>query len=139
MPNSTGLYDIRDGCHGDRAFILATFLRGLYYGDSWFGLIPKAIFMENYSKIANAMLDNPNIVVKVACDKQDAEIIYGYSILSSDYQTVAWVQVKKAFRGQGIARALVPTHPTQVTHLSALGLKLLPKLNNAVFNPFFIP
>lgn len=133
-----GLYDIRQGKESDNNFVLATMLRGLYYGDSWFSTIPKAIFMSHYKQIVSALLRHPKTLLQVACLKDDPDVILGYSLLSSDYQTVHWVFVKSAWRNKGIARALVPHHPEAVTHLTALGKTLLPKLPNALFNPFLL-
>ncbi len=133
-----GLYDIRDGISDDKNFILATFLRGLYYGDSWFSLIPKDIFMSNYKHIAENIVNSPYTIIKVACLKEDPNVILGYSILSSDFQTVHWVYCKSAWRKQGIAASLLPKAPSYITHLSELGKTLMPKLNTAVFNPFAI-
>src|SRR5262249_10235426 len=84
----SGLYNIRDGTDKDYNFILATFLRGLYYGDSWFSLIPKDIFMDNYKIIAQTLIKLPSTVVKIACLPDDPDVILGYSILSSDYQVI---------------------------------------------------
>lgn len=126
--------EIRDGLPEDVNFILATFLRGLYYGDSWFSHIDKKIFMDNYKHVAQKILATS--VVKVACLKEDPNIIVGYSVLSADYEAVVWVFVKSAWRRQGVARSLVPAHPLYVTHLTKLGLQLLPKLSGALFNPF---
>lgn len=137
MTDFKGLYNVRDLSPNDHSFILATFLRGLYYGDSWFSQIPKDVFMDNYKKIAQALLISPNTTVKIACLPEDSDVIIGYSILSLDYQAIVWVHVKKAWRLKGIARSLVPQHPTAVTHLNDLGKKLLTKLPNAVFNPFY--
>jgi GNAT superfamily N-acetyltransferase len=135
-PELENLIYIRDYVPGDKNFVMATFLRGLYYGESWFSSIPKDIFMGNYKIIAEAMLNNPNNMVKVACLREDPDVILGYSLLSTDFSTVGWVFVKTSWRRQGIGRALTPVSPTTVTHLSDLGKKLLPKLNGAVFNPF---
>jgi hypothetical protein len=129
-----GLYDVRDGKAEDLSFILATFLRGLYYGDSWFSLIPKAVFMANYKPVIEALLRKN--VVKVACLKEDPDVILGYSILSPDLSTIHWVQVKSIWRRKGIAKSLVPQYPIQVTHLTKLGLSLLPKFQDCQFNPF---
>ena len=134
MSELGSLYEIRDYKPEDKSFIMATFLRGLYYGDSWFSLIPKDIFMANYKLIAEALVNKCNI--KVACLCEDKDIILGYSILSDDFQTIHFCFVKSAFRKQGIAKALLPQHPSTITHLTALGRSLLPKFKNAVFNPF---
>lgn len=153
MSNFAGLYDIRDMVETDKNFILATFLRGLYYWDgsdenpnhvftNWFSLIPKDTFMDNYKLIAQALISSPKVAVKVACLKEDQDVILGYSILSSDFQTIHWVYVKTgkdkstSWRNKGIGRSLVPQYPTKVTHLTKLGHRLMNKIPTASFNPF---
>lgn len=136
MSEFSGLYDVRPMKDGDKNFILATFLRGLYYGDSWFSFIPKRIFMDNYKSVAQALVNSPKVFVNVACLKDEPDVILGYSIVSSDYQALHWVYVKRVWRLRGIARALVPSHPTSVSHLSSEGKSLLFKINNPDFNPF---
>lgn len=136
MTDFVGMYQVRDGKEEDKNFILATFLRGLYYGDSWFSEIPKNIFMDNYKKIAEAIVNSPNVTLKIACLNEDPDVILGYSVLSSDFQTIHWVYVKSAWRKKGIGRSLVPRMPTNVTHLTLLGKTLIKKFDNTVFNPF---
>ena len=128
------LYDIRDGVEADRNFILATFLRGLYYGDSWFSIIPKQVFMENYKKVIIALLKIR--LVKVACLKEDPDVILGYCIMTPDQTTVDWVFVKSAWRKQGIGSHLIPHSVATFTHLSATGKKLIQRYPNSIFNPF---
>ncbi len=131
-----GLYTIRDGTLKDHNLILATFLRGLFYGDSWFSQIPKDIFMNNYKLVIQAIINNPNSVIKIACLPDDPDVILGYSVLSGDYKTIHWVYVKSAWRKKGIGRSLVPQHAEYVSHLTELGKNLLNKINNPKFNPF---
>ena len=136
MNDFQGLYHIRDGTDKDKNFILATFLRGLYYGNSWFNMIEKTIFMNEYKVIANAILSSSKTVVKIACLPDDPDVILGYSVLSADYQTVHWVHVKAAWRKKGIGRSLTPAHPAYASHLSDLGKQLLKKLPETTYNPF---
>lgn len=139
MDNFQGLYSIRDYHEADKSFVLATFLRGIYYGDSWFSKIPKNIFMANYKPVANNFVTSPKYTIKIACLNEDPNIILGYSILSSDYQNIVYVFVKTAWRKKGIARSLVPKYPLSVSHLTKLGLLLLSKLDsNVFFNPFHL-
>lgn len=138
MPNYDGLYDIRDGKPEDHKFVLATMLRGLYYGDSWFSQIPKGEFMDNYKTVIASILNSPNNQLKVACLKEDQDTILGYSLMSADFLTVHFVFVKSIWRLKGIARRLVPARPLAVSHLTDLGKTLLSKLPNTVFNPFKI-
>lgn len=120
----------------DRSFILATWLRGLYYGDSWFSLIPKRAFMEAYHIILERILANPIIVIKVACLKEDSDVILGYSVYHKVFKGLAldWVFVKSAFRNIGVAKMLVPDDVVCCTHLTKVGKAIKPK--NCEFNPF---
>lgn len=136
MSKLEGLYEIRDFRISDTSFVMATFLRGLYYGDSWFSLIPKQVFMESYKPVGEAFLTSPKAKIKIACLQEDQDVILGYSILSTDNNTIIWVFVKKTWRLQGLAKALTPSNPKAVMHLTDLGRRLLTKLPNTIFNPF---
>jgi len=125
---------IRDGKLEDHNLVIATFLRGLYYGDSWFGMIPKQVFMDNYKHVISKLLEKN--VLKVACLIEDPDTIVGYSLLNPSLQTIHWVFVKKLWRNKGIGRALTPMNVNTVTHLNQTGKTLLPKLKDATFNPF---
>lgn len=136
------VYSMRKYTKDDANFVLATFLRGVYYGDSelypYIRLIPKDIFMKEYKKIALALLTSDNTTINVACLKDTPDVILGYSILSADYANIHWVYVKAAWRRQGIARALLPKWPKAATHISVIGMKLLNKFENIIFNPFLL-
>lgn len=135
MNSFAGLYTIRPYSPDDEAFVLATFLNGMYYGDSWFSIIPKAIFMVNYRKVAQAMVSG-KATVNVACLPDDQSVILGYSILSHDFKTIHYVFVKDKWRKMGIARSLLPKDPVAATHLTRLGRKLMHKFNDLIFDPF---
>jgi hypothetical protein len=136
MKNFNGLYEVRDATPDDYNFIYKTFLNGIYYGDTWLSEIPKPIFMKYYRALAEVLIKSPKATVKVACLPDEPNVILGYSILSSDFQTIHFVYVKEVWRKKGIGRSLVPQYPTAVTHLTSMGRLLLPKLEAAVFNPF---
>ena len=127
-------YTIRACNSSDFNFIAATFLKGLYYGDTVFSLMPKHSFMKNYKPVIEALVVKND--VWVACLKDAPEVILGYSIVSKDFTTIHWVFVKLAWRKKGIARSMLPQYPTAVTHLTAVGKSLLPKFKDCVFNPF---
>lgn len=132
------LYNIRTSTLEDKNFIMATFLRGLYYGETHWTQVPKQIFMDNYKIIIESVLAHPNTMVLVACDVEDPTVIFGYSIVSLDLNTIHWCYVKSRFRNKGIAKSLVPNTAKYASHLSKLGITLLPKVNNPVYNPFSI-
>lgn len=140
------LCEIRDFMPSDTNFIYATFKRGVYYGfntkdpltkrdvPDWFGLTPKDLFMKVYAPIIEHLLNVG--IVKVACLKDEKDVIIGYSITNKTMDKLHWVHVKKAWRKQGIARSLVPTTVNTITHLSALGKTLMNKIDNCIFNPW---
>lgn len=133
--NKNELVKIRDFSPSDKNFILATFLRGLFYGESWFSLIDKKIFMEHYHKVVEYILNKPGISIKIACLSEDADVILGYAIYEND--KLHWTFVKKNWRNIGIAKDLVPSNITTVTHLTKVGLSIIHK-KSLQFNPFSI-
>lgn len=138
MIEKKDLVAIRDGVEGDRNFILATLLRGLYYGDSWFSLIPKKIFMESYHPVAVWLLALPSTKIKVACLKEDSDVILAYAIMSQEEDRLDWVFCKSAWRSIGLAKSLVPNTVKNVTHLTKVGLSILKSHPEVQFNPFLI-
>lgn len=127
------LIEIRDAVVGDEAFIFASWLRGLYYGDSWFSNIEKDHFMFNYHKVIESLLSQATI--KIACLKEDKNIIIGYAVYREDI--LDWAFVKKDWRKIGIAKALVPDNIKVATHATKVGLELMKK-KKFEFKPFSI-
>lgn len=136
----TDLVVTRDYLPNDKNFILATWLRGLYYGESWYRDIPKDIFMANYHTILEKILATPGLSVKVSCLKDDNEVILGYSVYHKLNELIVldWIFVKSAWRRIGIGKGLVPQGVMFVTHLTKVGKALMPKIPNVQFNPFLI-
>lgn len=130
------MVEYREYRPSDKNLIYSTFLRGLYYGESWFTLIPKNVFMENYHKALEFILSRDTTRVVVACESDNSDKVLGYSILG-DNDVLHWVFVKKPHRGQGIAKGLVPPTTKTVTHLTRTGISLLVK-KNLQFNPFAV-
>lgn len=126
---------------GDKNFILATWLRNLYYGNSNFGEVPKDVFMANYHRILEEHLASPNTKIKVACLKDDRDVILGYSVYrdAEERSVLDYVFVKQAWRKIGIGRTLVPENVFAVTHITTQGLAMLKtKLPKAHYNPFLL-
>ena len=132
------LIDVRPAYENDRAFILATWLRGLYYGNSWFKEIQKDVFMQVYHGVIDNVLKSEHTIINVAVLNEDPDIILGYSVLNNQHlnPVLHWVIVKEAWRKMGIARHIIPENVDTVTQLTTIGLKLKPE--NVKFNPFLI-
>lgn len=124
---------IRLAKENDRAFIMATWLRGLYYGNPWFNEIKKDNFMDKYHEIISQLIAKPTVESHIAALEEDPDIILGYSI--TEAQTLHWIFVKEAWRRIGIAKSLIPENIDKTTHLTVLGRKLKPQ--SMEFDPFF--
>jgi hypothetical protein len=131
--NKSDLVSLRDYTLEDKNFILATWLRGLYYGDSWFSAMKKDTFMQVYHQIVQQILEKEGIKIKIACLKEDPSVILGYVVHSS--HAVHWLFVKKAWRNIGLASDLLPETVKIVTHLTKVGL-IISKRKGFEFNPF---
>ena len=143
MQTKTEAVTVREYSPLDRNFILATWLRGAYYGIDLFNKIPKAIFMENYHSLIEKFLQSSNVIIKVACLKDDPEVVLGYSVSRSirygeaDINILDWMFVKSAWRGIGIGKMLLPTRLNACTHLTKSGQSILKqKMPDVIFNPF---
>lgn len=135
------LVTIRDLVEEDKAFIYATFLRGIYYGDTLFGEIPKDVFMTEYHKIIENILATPNRKVRVACLKEDPNVILGYSVSKAREKgdTLDFIFVKAPWRKIGIGKSLLPENVIAATHATKLGLLLLKlKLPGVKYNPWLV-
>lgn len=119
----------------DIPFIMSTWLRGLRYGNPWFHLIEKNVYYKVYKAVIESILSKETTSVTIACLKDDPEVILGFCVY--DGPRLHWVHVKQAWRNIGIARALVPSKISVVSHLTEVGKSLMLK-NKLSFNPFFI-
>ncbi len=128
------LITIRDFVEDDRAFILATWLRGLYYGGQSYSDIPKDIFMSTKHAALSTLLESPGVDIKVSCLKEDPSVILGYSVYTNT--VLHWLFCKSRWRRTGVATSLLPPKLTAVTHLTDLGKKLLKKRPGVHYNPF---
>ena len=122
----------------DYNFIMATWLRGIFYGESIFSLMKKDTFMNKYHKILTYLLTQPGLSIRVACLKDDPSVILGYSVMDKDEKVLHWVFTKKSWRNIGIARSLVPTTVQKITHLTKLGLAIVSKHSTLEFDPFLV-
>lgn len=135
------LYFIRDYEElTDKNFILATWLRNLYYGSSFYSKIPQDVFMGAYHAVLQRFMSEDPII-KVACLQEDPEVILGYCVYrkAGDGAVLDYIFVKKAWRKIGIGKALLPENVKAVTHLTKQAEAMLTdKLPGVHFNPFLI-
>lgn len=129
---SVNLVDVREGQIDDQDFIYATWLRPFYYDNDYVAEVDKDAFFAKYPKAINLILGGRDVTVRIACLKDDPEVILGYSVIEN--HKLHWVYVKKAWRQLGIATKLVPKEINTITHLTELAKRLKPR--EWKFDPF---
>ncbi len=133
--NKLDLIAIRDYVPTDKSFIMATWLKGLYYGNDWFGCIDKDQYFRHYHEIIQRILTRPSVSVKIACLKDDPDVILAYSVYEGE--VLHWVQSKAAWRNIKLATNLVPSNIKTVSHLTKVGKTLMYRKKFG-FNPFLV-
>jgi hypothetical protein len=123
---------LRDYAATDEALVYQTWLKGLYYGNDWFGAINRLTFETNYRKVITHLLAHSTIIC--ACLQEDPDVVLGYSVVDHSMTTLHWIYVKTSWRKLGIAKKLIPPQINRTTHLTQMGKWLKPK--DWDFNPF---
>lgn len=131
--NKKDLILIREGDLNSHDFIEATWLQGLYHGNSWFRKIDEKIYYETYRKVIQGILKRAQILVAALKDAPD--VLLAYSIYEED--RLHYVYCKSDWRTIGLAKDLMNKPFTQITHLTKTG-EVIWKKNypNVIFNPF---
>lgn len=132
--NKRDLIEVRDYMPTDFNFIIASWLKSLKYSNDWFGAIDSEVYYTNYQIIIKSILGRPNSRIKIACLREDNDVILGYSVYEED--KIHFVFVKSVWRKIGLARALVPAQFNTVTHLTNIGQNIIKNHPNVKFNPF---
>lgn len=127
---------VREGTEEDKNFVLATMLRGLYYGDLHFSYMNKASFMHDYHGVVENMFKTEQL--KVSCLKDEPSVMLGYALISKDGYNLHFVFVKKAWRNIGIMTSLVPKNILFCTHLTKVGASLIKKFPQISYNPLLL-
>ncbi len=135
--NKSDLVTTRDLLPGDINFIFSTWLLGIYYGDTIFKEMKKDIFMDHYHKLIETILNAPSTLIRIACLKDDQDVILGYAVMNKNKQTAYFTFVKSAWRKIGLAKMLLGPDVKTVTMLTKLGLGII-KRKGLEFNPFAI-
>lgn len=119
----------------DEAFISLHWLKSLRADNDFFRLIPRELYYKKYREIIQLLLSRSE--AKIACLKEDPDVILGFSVTKGDQ--VHWLYVKEDWRTIGIGRDLLPVPFKSYSHISHLGIQLLQSKFAKVpliFNPF---
>lgn len=134
---NTEVVTVRSVREGDKNFIYSTWLLGVYYGDTVFKEMEKGRFMAHYHNLIDQIMNHKDIVIKVACFKDDQDTILGYAVVNKNNTTAHWAFVKAPWRKIGLGKMLLGSEISVATTITKLGLSIM-KRKNIEFNPFTI-
>ncbi len=128
------LLHIRPGEFDDLPFIYSTWLKGLRWGNPYFKQIDQDSYFKGQHRIIEGVLKNPATNVSVMCTKDELGVIIGYAV--STGKTLHFVYLKQEWRGQGLAKDLVPKDFNTVSSFTRVGLSILKKYPGVIINPY---
>ena len=97
---------IRPGTEGDRAFILDSWLRGLWALGSY--PLPHDRFFAAFRPTVTELLEHPDVLVLVDAPEVDTSRIRSYLVFSPGPEAaIHWCHTRPASRRQGAAKALL--------------------------------
>lgn len=98
-------------------------------------LVDPASYYRAYPVFIRSVLARPKVRVRLAMLSDDEDVLLGFSV--SEGALLHYVNVPLDYRGQGIAKKLVPFVVERFSHITETGMKIWQeKFPNAVFDPF---
>jgi hypothetical protein len=133
--NKKDLISFREPEENDLNFIFSSWKQSLRDGNPFYSAIDHDVYFEKSEPVIQSILSRPDCRVKIACLKDDPEVILGYCVFEN--KIVHWVYIKEVWRRIGLSSDLLPKDFDTTTHFTDRGLKiLLKKYPNVKFNPF---
>jgi len=96
---------IRPCTADDKDIVLATWLRGQYWGSEYWSRMEQDEFFDKYADYVKDLICKPNTMIDVACMADAPTVVLGY--IAYNDQTLYWSYVKRDYRKQGIANLLL--------------------------------
>jgi hypothetical protein len=125
---------IRDAEYGDKSFIFSTWLKGVYYGCTYFRQMPQDLYYDLQGDQITKVLQDPSTHIRIACDQDDPPWVVGFCVYKNS--DLHWIYVKLDFRKKGIARLLMQgVEIQQVKAMTRVG-KAIADNHGLIFNPF---
>lgn len=130
------LLELRPGKKEDESFLYGTWLNGTYQKTRWRTEFARGDFFKGYHSVIAHILSKPQTQILTCCLKEDPDILVGYSVFEKcPTDTIFhWIFIRADWRGNKIAKDLIPPKVTVVTHMTPAGqiifhkFKVKPKL-----------
>lgn len=106
-----------------QALVFSKWLRSLRFGNPLFAKVSGNDYYQNYHKYIQNLLNKPDTIVRFAVLNDNKDIVLGFSCSRED--VLDYVHVHKDHRKQGLAKLLVPSNITTITHITKDALSIL--------------
>lgn len=119
------------------AMVFSKWLRSLRFGNPVFKAINSDDFYKDYHAYLENLLKKPDSIVRLAVLSDDLDVVLGFSVSRED--VLDYIHVHKDQRKMGIAKLLMPTGVTTMTHLTKTAMEIWQtnsKYKHLKFNPF---
>lgn len=124
---------IRPFVDSDRNFVIATWLKGNYFGNSFFRQMPQNLYFEKYADHIQAVMSSQESHISIACDQDNETWIVGFAVFEKD--NLHWCHVKEDYRKKGIATLLLKgRRVTEVKSTTKIG-RAITEIKGLIFNP----
>ncbi len=117
----------------DKSIILATWLKGNYWGCDYYHRMEQDLYFQEFAKKIHKILNKPGTQIDVAVLEEAPAIVLGYIIYND--QVLYWAYTKRHYRKEGILSALLANMDFEYfTGNTPIGLSI-GKKKNLKYNP----
>lgn len=126
---------IRPVQKNDQGIVFSTWLKGQYWGDDHFNLMPQNLYFEMYGDYVTSLINAKGTQIDCAVMADAPEVVLGYIVYND--QHLFWGYTKRPYRKQGIFNLLLKNMDfTEALSLTKVGVTII-KRKGLQFNPFF--
>lgn len=98
---------LREGCIGDRQFVIETWLRHYRRRSEVARMVPEHTYCVEQRALIDALLTRSAVICAV--DREDTSLVLGYIVCGA--RSVHWMHVKSTVRGRGLGHTLAHSIP----------------------------
>lgn len=132
-------YKTRPAKESDFNFIISTWLRSYRHASYFAKRITDKVYYKYQNEICKQLLSKA--IVWVACDKEDENVIYAYTVIDPNSLCVHFMYTKSAFRQLGLAKSLIneskiPYKELQFSYWTKDSNWIIEKYPELTYNPY---
>lgn len=125
---------VRQATAEDKDFVMATWLKGNFYGSDYWGHMADSAYYSYYGEYVKHTILHPDCRVDIAVLRDDPSLAIGYLVHNN--QNIKWAYCKKDFRSKGILNLLLQGKTFLTYGADTKPAHAIAKKKQLTFNPF---